>query len=107
MPGNSCSAIRWIAYDTGRPARRLRHRGADAGFNPSTFMPRTVRTQVEQIMPRFVNAFVGAACVLTAAPGLAQEPEVGSERIRAAVQRALIPVQQGLKTFDERKAIPP
>jgi hypothetical protein len=38
---------------------------------------------------------------------LAQDARIVPERVVAAVERALPPVQQGLKTFGERKAMPP
>src|SRR4051812_38793816 len=54
---------------------------------------------------RLAIILVGTAHALAAGPLSAQEVDPG--RVRAAVERALTPVQDGLKTFGARKSLPP
>src|SRR5438874_1092640 len=62
-------------------------------------------TREEEIVPRLAIALVGAVYALAAPLVLAQD--VAPERIRAAVERALPVVEHGLKTFCEKKTMPP
>jgi hypothetical protein len=58
----------------------------------------------EKRMFRFTTVFAGAAYALAAATALARDVDPG--RVRAAVERALPPIQLGLKTFSEKKPMP-